>query len=449
MTIPTWLTSPDPEIFLSDNYICLDFETTNIDTGDPKNPNNKIIQSSYFCGPSHPHYDNQLHSIIGGEFQQGKLLSLISEADFIIAHNTKFELQWLTRCGVELHKVLPYDTLLGKYVKDGNRPSARDLNSVANHYGVSNKDDLVSKMIKGGVCPSEIPSKLLNKYCKQDVLTTVQVFLKQRKDLYELGLLPVAFTRNIFTPVLADLELTGMFLDKERVYKFYHKYNNELLQVQQELSELTGGINPNSPTQVAHFLYTDLKFAEVTDRRGNPIRNKPSKQFPNGLPKTDAETISSLKAVTKKQKQFVLLQNKQSKLTKSVNTYLELFKKACEETDCIIHGKFNQAITQTHRLSSSKPNLQNFDRTFKQLFTARKKNWVVGERDAAQLEFRVAAFLGQDKQAIEDILNEEDVHSFTASIIWPKDFPNAEGEKRKSIRTSAKAHTFKPLTVAA
>lgn len=440
--IPQWLSKPNPEIFLSDNFVVCDFETTNIDYGTPINPNNRIVMSSYYCGPSHPLHDGRIHSVHGGEFQQQELVTAIEQADFLVAQNTKFELQWLTRCGMELHRLLPYDTILGKYVQDGNRRSSRDLNSLASYYAVAAKDSLVSKMINGGVCPSEIPVSLLQRYCEQDVRTTLDVFLKQRKQLHEQGLLPCTFTRNIFTPVLSDMELTGMYLDKDRVTEFYNRYSAELAEINQQLEALTGGINPNSNNQVAEFLYEVLGFEEPKDKKGNFIRNKPNKRFPEGAPKVDAATISSLKARTADQKRFVELKTRQSKLDKSVGTYLQRFIDACENSECIIHGRFNQAVTGTHRLSSSNPNMQNFDRGFKQLFTARKKGWKVGERDAAQLEFRVAVDLGDDEQGREDVRNEEDVHAFTADIIFGSK-PTDEDFKIK--RTAAKAHTFKPL----
>ena len=79
-------------------------------------------------------------------------------------------------------------------------------------------------------------------------------------------------------------------------------------------------------------------------------------------------------------------------------------------------------------------NFQNFDRNFKQLFTSRRRKdgWIIGERDAAQLEFRAAAYLGRDEVAIQDIIEGFDVHSFTADFIGVG-------------RTAAKPHTFKPL----
>ena len=61
----------------------------------------------------------------------------------------------------------------------------------------------------------------------------------------------------------------------------------------------------------------------------------------------------------------------------------------------------------------------------------------MGESDGAQLEFRVAGFMGQDAVAYESIANGEDVHSFTASVL------TANGQETN--RQDAKAHTFKPL----
>ena len=90
----------------------------------------------------------------------------------------------------------------------------------------------------------------------------------------------------------------------------------------------------------------------------------------------------------------------------------------------------------TGRLSSSKPNFQNMPRgdkfPIKKAIQSRFENGEIIEVDFAQLEFRVAAFLSQDKQAMSDIQNGVDVHQITADIIG-------------CDRQNAKAHTFKPL----
>lgn len=431
--LPAWLEHPDPSIYLSNNYCVLDFETTNKDKGDPRNKENSIVLSSYKVGIDHEEYSGLPVVVHGNQFHQDRLLRAIEKSDFIIAHFAKFELQWLTRCGTKLHEVLPYDTLLGRYVQDGNKRSPRDLDSIAGSYQLGCKNKAVSLMIRGGICPSKIPKRMLQKYCVKDVVLTEQIFLRQRQELLEQDLLAVAFTRNIFTPVLADLEMNGMQLDTQDVYNYYEEYSKHQAKILHELQAFSKGINWNSRQQVATFVYGELGFDELKNR-GVPIRNKPTKSFPDGVPKVAREVLLQLPAKTVAQRRFKDLYSRHNKIEKSIGTYLNLFKTACDTAKGMIYGTMNQAVTQTHRLSSSQPNLQNFDRNFKRLFTSRyrDKGWVVGERDAAQLEFRVAAWYGKDNQAYSDIANKYDVHRFTASVIG-------------IARTPAKAHTFKPL----
>jgi DNA polymerase I-like protein with 3'-5' exonuclease and polymerase domains len=114
----------------------------------------------------------------------------------------------------------------------------------------------------------------------------------------------------------------------------------------------------------------------------------------------------------------------------------------CEQAGGSLSAQFNQAATQTHRLSSTGLDFgmqfQNFPRQYKPLFKARHSGWLVGEVDGAQLEFRDAVHLGRDATGLYDIMHGTDIHSVTASVIWPNENP-------KDRRQDAKPHTFKPL----
>ena len=118
-----------------------------------------------------------------------------------------------------------------------------------------------------------------------------------------------------------------------------------------------------------------------------------------------------------------------------LNTFVEGLKNFTNERG-FLHPKFMQAITATGRLSSRDPNFQNQPRgkTFpiRKVVTSRFKDGKMMEIDFAQLEFRTAVYLAQDKQGMEDIKNKIDVHQYTADIIGVS-------------RQDAKAHTFKPL----
>ena len=123
----------------------------------------------------------------------------------------------------------------------------------------------------------------------------------------------------------------------------------------------------------------------------------------------------------------------------AIDTYLHTFVngiKSFTNESSLLHPKFMQAVTATARLSSRDPNFQNQPRgkTFpiRKVVDSRFDGGSILEIDFAQLEFRTAVFLAQDKQGMEDIKNKIDVHSYTAEIIGVS-------------RQDAKAHTFKPL----
>ena len=123
----------------------------------------------------------------------------------------------------------------------------------------------------------------------------------------------------------------------------------------------------------------------------------------------------------------------------AIDTYLNTFVngiKSFTNESSLLHPKFMQAVTATARLSSRDPNFQNQPRgkTFpiRKVVDSRFDGGSILEVDFAQLEFRTAVFLAQDKQGMEDIKNKIDVHSYTAEIIGVS-------------RQDAKAHTFKPL----
>lgn len=417
-TLPEWVSNPDPDIYLYGEPLILDWECTNI-RGD-FNPNNE--DDHIVCGSWE--YKNKMYSHYGNELEFDELLRHLEECDYLVAHNWMYELGWLTRCGFDITKIIGYDTQIGEYVIAGNRNINTDLNSTSRRYGYSGKLDTVSRLIKAGVCPSQVPRKWLLYYNREDVRLCKCVLNRQREVLKRSGLLPTQYTRCLFTPVLVDIQKQGMKLDSTRVQALYTKMSREYNEVLVQLNQLTGGINPNSPKQVSEFVYDVLEFQELT-RRGKPIRTE------KGGRKADSATLLKLKARTPEQKQFVELKKKQSFYNAKLTKGLTKFQQCCEKDDGMLYARFNQTVTQTHRLSSTglkyRLQFQNFDREFKPLFKARKRGWKIGEVDQAQLEWRVIAYLSQDPEAIRGVVAGEDVHGLTTVKLFSKQLRKALG----------------------
>ena len=455
--LPSFIQNPDPLIYKSNNYVYLDYETTNIDNGSPYNEHNSIVLAVWIIGSGHPRANNAKPTLFyqwGNEFELGRLVKDIERADFFVAHNSKFETGWIRRCGLNVSKTLGYCTQIGEYVLAGNRRWRFSLNESLSRWGLGAKEGLVGTLMKLGICPSTIPRNWLLKYGKQDVLQGHKLFIKQRRKLFKEGLHKTALTHNLFVPVLADIEPVGMHLDADRVKKVYYQFSVQLRELEAQVNKLTGGINTGSPKQLAKFLYIDMGFAIPKDHRGKELRNKPSDDWPDGVPKTNADTLEKLKGRTKKQKQFLELVSKYNKIKTTMSKTLDKFYACVTETDNhILLAKFNQTRTQTHRLSSSglhyKVQFQNLDNRFKPIFSPREEGWFIGEADAAQLEYRVAVYQGQDEAGMYDIAHGVDAHGFTASVIFKEEWEACGCDRTtpegKEIRRMAKSRTFRPL----
>ena len=127
-----------------------------------------------------------------------------------------------------------------------------------------------------------------------------------------------------------------------------------------------------------------------------------------------------------------------------MSSYLSSFVDGIQnftKPDGFLHVGLTQHVTATGRFSGRNPNMQNMPRggTFpvKRVFVSRWDGGKILEADFAQLEFRVAALLSQDKIAMEEVDTGFDVHSYTAKIISDAGQPTS--------RQEAKAHTFAPL----
>jgi DNA polymerase-1 len=375
-----------------------------------------------------------------------------------VAHNAKFEWSWMNRSGLDTSQYLPYDTMLGEFCLAGNRRWKLDLGSVAQRYGYPGKHPLIDALMGGGVCPSDMPRGLLEARAIRDVETTRGIMLVQREHLRREGLLACFFTRCALVPVLAEIEATGLYLDADRVRRETRMVLAELKKARIDIDSVTGGINPASTVQMGKYLYETLKFKELVDRRGNPIRNKPNKAFPYGAPLTDSDTLDKLEAETPEQKEFIKLRQEFGKWNAKYTKTLSFLSHVVDNCNSLFHGRFNQTVAQTHRLTSSSRKLkmmdpekgklvekgmqlQNMDSDYKNLFTPRDPDSVYVEVDGSQLEFIVAAMLGQDVVAATDIVTGRDVHRATASEIL-----NIPPEKvTTKQRKNAKADTFGPL----
>jgi len=193
-------------------------------------------------------------------------------------------------------------------------------------------------------------------------------------------------------------------------------------QEEKTILEIAGKpFNINSTQQLAEILYTKLKL---------PISKKT---------KTGASTDSSvLKELDHPIAKPLLEYRSYAKL---LSTYVKALPKLIHPKTGRIHAQFNQCITQTGRLSSSNPNLQNIPirsdagSKIRAGFVSQFPKGQIVSMDYSQIELRLLAHLSKDKAMCDAFSHNEDIHSKTASYLFDVDLNCVSNSKRDIAKT--------------
>lgn len=262
-------------------------------------------------------------------------------------------------------------------------------------------------------------------YASQDTALTLRAYYYQREEieLAEPPIPPEALDREFaFQRVLYKMMRVGIQVDPGQAQLAAYRAMHRM----EEIEPVFGGINLNSPKQLAALIY---------DEWGAPIRNRSKK---TGAPSTDRATLEELEGA---HPNISLLLEYRS-LSKAVGTY---FAPLIEKRDAgnRVHTHFNAHRTVTGRLSSSDPNLQNIPKAstnaeVRAMFIP-APGLELWEFDLAAAEMRVMAGWSQDPALIAAVMDPEiDVHRQTADGIWGADVVGESEDTIEKYRTLAK-----------
>ncbi len=213
-----------------------------------------------------------------------------------------------------------------------------------------------------------------------------------------------------FLPVIYRLEQEGIFVDASTLERLKKEWDARLTHLQQEIFHLAGQeFNLASPQQLGEVLKT-LGLA-------TPV----SKQ--TGRYKTDSQSLTKL-AQRENHPIFPLLAEWR-KLHKLRTTYTETLVQSIRPDTHRIHSTFLVTATNTGRLASQNPNLQNIPVRTEEGEKIREAFRGEGEHDLAsldysQIELRLLAYMGQVPRLIRAFEQHEDIHRATASLIFGK-----------------------------
>lgn len=317
----------------------------------------------------------------------------------------------LSNLGIEING-LSFDILIASYLLDSSLKN--DPEAVFHFYGIDlsdNKEDDIS------LFTSENPLKTAEiAHYSLSLMPRAKAELVKIStlDLYNKLELPLVDT-------LANMEIEGFPLDIKILDDLGQEYKKKLNELADEIYELAGEkFNISSPKQIGEILY---------DKLGLPAGRKSTTSVDHLKDIVDKHPIVS--KILEYRKYFKL-----------VSTYVDGLKPHVNK-DGKIHASFNQALTQTGRLSSSNPNLQNISvrdeegKNIRKAFHYPNNEYQILSLDYSQIELRILAHLSNCPGLKAVFESGEDIHSATAKRVFKLD-----GEPTPLQRRKAKAVNF-------
>ena len=320
-----------------------------------------------------------------------------------------------------------YDTEIGSYILNPNRDSY-EYDSLYSEYnpkrGISSRTDILAKMT-----PQAAYEKDHDAFVKYVTTKTYAIFTYAAKineqikadDMWKLYTdieMPLVY-------VLYEMQKNGIRVNKEELKEYGDKLQVRIEELEQSIHRLADDdFNINSPKQLGEVLFVKMGL-------------------PNGKKtKTGYSTSADVLEKIKNEHEIVPQILEYRQLVKLKSTYADgLENYICD--DGRIHGKFNQTITATGRISSTDPNLQNIPirmelgREIRKVFVP-EEGYRFVDADYSQIELRVLAHMSDDRHLIEAYNSDEDIHKITASQVFkvPLD------EVTPRLRSNAKAVNF-------
>ena len=325
-----------------------------------------------------------------------------------LGHNLKFDYSIIKMQdeGITLKGPL-WDTMIGAYLLDPGRRTFK-LDDLCREF-LDLKLTAFSEVTKGDKRVDSfvyVPLEDAGNYSCEDVYGACLLWKEFKPKLKTQKLWSLFADLEIpLVPILAEMELAGIKVDTYLLQELSEEFGAKLVELEKEIYRLAGEeFNINSPRQLGEILFDKLKL---------PHGRKTKTGY-----STDVKVLEKLSF--HELPQAMLIHRNLSKLQ---STYVEKLAGLVHPKTGRVHTSFNQTVTATGRLSSSKPNLQNIPirteegQRIRQAFIPEKGHVFVAG-DYSQIDLRVLAHYSQDKALLEAFRTGQDIHSRTAAEIF-------------------------------
>lgn len=276
-----------------------------------------------------------------------------------------------------------------------------------------------------------IPPEVLHKYLHFDVVATFRLY-------YVLKPLMRPRSRNMYYKLIEasnayrNLEVLGAKIDVDYLFDLEYQLEELIEEANQKVEEVTSEI------------WDPMRYARETGAKATPktkFNYKSPKQLKwlletatgRKLQSTDKKALEELFLEVGDQYPIVNALKELRKYSKYMDTYVQGFRDLLAP-DGRIHGTYNLHGTETGRLSSSDPNMQNIprDKTIKNLIVA-EDGYKFVQLDYSQAELRVLAYLSKDEFLTGVYVRDEDLHAAVATSMFGPDFTKEQRVQAKTI----------------
>lgn len=341
--------------------------------------------------------------------------------------NAKAQIVGLNRLGISLDGI-DFDLLLASYLLNTN-DNSNDLGKLAHEHGYD--DVQTDEEVYGKGAKRTIPDD--DQLFFQHLANKARAIEQLRPQLFEQleknEQLPLYTDIELpLTHVLAKMEITGVHVDAQTLKNMGSKLTERLTEIEEQIyQEADEEFNINSTKQLGKILFEKLKL---------PV-----------IKKTKTGYSTAVDVLEKLAPQAPIVENilQYRQISKLQSTYIKGLLKVIHSSDQKIHTRYLQTLTQTGRLSSVDPNLQNIPvrlpegRLIRQAFVPSHEGWQIFSSDYSQVELRVLAHITGDHNLQEDFKNGEDIHASTARRIFHL---KPDQEIDRNMRRRAKAVNF-------
>ncbi|MFC6164772.1 DNA polymerase I [Lactiplantibacillus dongliensis] len=333
----------------------------------------------------------------------------------------------LHRLGLTL-KAVDFDLLLVSYLLDTN-DNSNDLGSLAEQHGYTDlptDETVYGKGVKRAI-PDDDTVFFSHLARKLAAIAALKTELLKKLDENEQTPLYHDIEKPIAL-VLAQMEMAGITVDSSRLQAMGSQFKERLSEIEQTIYQEAGHeFNINSPKQLGVILFEEMKL---------PV-----------IKKTKTGYSTAVDVLEKLAPEAPIVANilQYRQISKIQSTYVEGLLDAVHSTDQKVHTRYLQTLTQTGRLSSVDPNLQNIPvrleegRKIRQAFVPGHPDWQIFSSDYSQIELRVLAHITHDENMQAAFKEGDDIHAATAMRIFNLKSP---ADVTPNIRRQAKAVNF-------